>query len=140
MPWASAIRPMIGVSMAPPTIAITSQGAADLRIGPKFLQAQSEDGGKHQRHEEAGNKDRPQSHPARMQYRDTDQHNVEQGVGAQQFMGGDESHQVGGDKTPDAKGSQSAGKKVSGNFLGLVSVVLNILNEITPGSNLAAHV
>ncbi len=130
----------MGVSTAPPTMAITSKEPPILVLGPSFFNPRAKMVGNISDMKKLVIKSAHNpTQPGRVTA-DGYQDYVEQGVNAQQFVGGDESHQVGGNKTSDSKSSQSAGEEVSRDFLGLVGVVLHILDEITPGSHLATHV
>src|ERR1700739_2536670 len=113
---------------------------AQLRIWPETFQSERKNCWKHERHEKAGEKNAPQTHPAGGQHSDGDKNNICDAVGAHELAWIDEAHQPGGGKSADAKGSQRSSQKIAGDLFGLMGILLNERDEIAPRAHLCADV
>ena len=139
MPLCCEISPMIGVSTAPPMIAITRIDAPILVFSPTF-NTKSEDGRIHDGHEEAGEEDSPQSHPTGRKDANEQKSNVDDAVDPHQLGCTDFAHDRRGGEAAYAKRKERSGKKISGHFLRAVRVVLHILDEVAPCAHLRSNV
>src|SRR5437667_9011945 len=116
------------------------QRSSQLGVWPQALQSQSKDRWEHQGHEKAGQKHAPKSEPTRMRDGNSHQHDVRNTICTHEPARTDEAHQPGGGKAAYAKSGQRTNQQITGDLFGLMRILLNIGNEVTPGTSLCADV
>src|SRR5260370_23397380 len=114
--------------------------AAQLGVRSQALKSEGKDGWKHERHEKAGQENAPRTEPAGHKHRSHHKRDVGDAISSHQLARTDEAHEPRGGKAADPKSSQRTRQEISSDLFGLMSVLLNIRNEIAPGPRLRADV
>src|SRR6266480_3819545 len=75
-----------------------------------------------------------------MENCNSDENNVHNCVGAEEYVGRDKPHEPCRTEPSNAECCQRAGEEIPGHLFRLVSKLLNVLNEVAPGPHLPADI
>src|ERR1017187_3681806 len=126
------MRPMIGVSTAPPIIDMVRSDAPILVFLPRPSMARAKIVGYILDMKKLDRKI--------AECPDREKANVDNAVDSHQPGCSDLAHQGGRSKAPNSESEECPGEKIAGDFLWAMGVVLHILDEVTPGAYLCSNV